>query len=211
MRKVMSFVLISSMLALSGCSDPKQQDILLPPETQEESTTPQIIPVETVKLERMADGYIYFVDLNGPMHLYTEEEMDRDYPMNIPGIDNVILYEQKLYDFSIQFVADNVHKRENARSENSIFLENPRFRVLDTDGNVTGEGAFYRNIRHAGAGGHFAFELDEREVSGGNNITVYGMKQNDEVHPLIVTFINVLGEENFLHTVAGGRACTVLQ
>ena len=160
-----------------------------------ETTTKPVesLTTDTEKEPVPAETYIYIeeADLSAE---YSEDDLN-DFPMSNPGEDNVILYETRWKDYTVQFTANKVHRREDAFSENSLFLDDPQWRILDSEGNVCGEDSFKGNVRHAVSGGHFAYEIDSAHIE--DYLRIYPMTRNGQEYPLIATLIGVLSEGNY--------------
>lgn len=164
-------------------------------ETAAESSTHQeeSLTTDTENEPEPAETYIYIeeADLSDE---YSEDDLN-DFEMSNPGEDNVILYETHWKDYTVRFTADNVHRRENAFSGNSLFLNEPKWIILDSDGNVCGEDNIRGNMRHTLGGGHFAYEIDSSHIE--DYLRIYTMTLNGQEYPLIATLIGVLSEGNY--------------
>ena len=103
-------------------------------------------------------------------------------------VDNVIIYETEWQDYIFQFAANSVHKRENA-SENTLFMDIPYCRVLDSEGRILSEDGFHISVRHAQGGArYYYFDIDSSHPEF--YMQVYNMTQDGRDYPLVVTLVS---------------------
>lgn len=191
MKKVLSVILILSVLTSGGCSN-SGKDEPMPQETSKEITASQTTPEEITEEANPPLPEIEYVHIEGVdlSHLYKDEEITL---INTPGADNVILYETVWQNITVQLIGCFVQKRA-AASESTLFAGMVQVRAVDGEGNELGVGRVEQNYsRHGGQS--FYCQLDTGHME--DYLRVYTMTQNGKEYPLIAAMQKTMDEEDY--------------